>query len=997
MNKILFKICSLTLIVAMLFTPVGVPAFAQEEASSDAKYAEELLTALGIVDGDENLDEKVSRAEFAILLTHFTGVFSVNTNDNVSFRDVLPGVAEEAYIDTAVAMGYMAPVNKDYFYPAYAISATDAARSFLMALGYGEIVVDDKSFASFAKSLDLYDNVDIAHFTRGEVYKMMYNALMANVMEQVGFGENMQYEQLSDVNGLYKFHSVVRAEGTITGAEGISLGTGRANALEEGVIQLNGTKFKYTLKDATKFLGRRVYLYWEDVRSSAVENTIHIEVIEDESITLSADDITGFSSMTYEYEQEDGSLEKIALNRPYVVYNGEEYTGAYTSTVMWPENGDVTIIEDMGGSGNDLVIIRSFVDYLVTATLSADKVVVGTYYDYDNSGAVVERANRFDFKEHEEGVKYYYADGTTAQFMDIKQNSVISVASSSLSGGAAVPRTQIVYISNNVINSAVTLKDSNYWTIDGTEYTLTRHLRDSMAGSNPLVKEPDFNVTHDFYINAVGKIAFIEKSQSASATGDDSIFYAFVTKMGVGTGLDAEVSARVFSKTAGGFADYNFADKVELNGQKGDKINVIGAFKQNGRDGTPTSAIVPQPVKIGLNAENEIDYILQASSDISNPDGLGFYLYMGSYPNSDGDGDNTNDKTGQYYQYRDVLSYSDPNGTAFAAAATSKAKQLGVSKNTEYIQIPYFDDGTIDVDTEKAFITSSRPSNVSSQYLAYVEEDDDLTAAFVVRVTGAGVREHCGDTFNVHAVMSITEQEVDGEIVTVVKTNKMSYYLNNPNIDLNNLKIFESYRARNEANSGYDYPTRQWIDENGNPGTHKVVPGDLVNIYADSLGYIQAMEIVYDSVNRKMMGKGITTGGTNYHQTENMWLSRNGMYNMVLVNILEVKDGYLAGTTDDLSDGYDPDALYPAYTYPEIKFVSGVRQEVVNTVSDQKVRYFIGAVPPIMCIEKKGNKLTSRNAVGADLLGYYTAGDEYASVILSHRYAQQNGTSYLIK
>ncbi len=944
MNKIISKTLSLILAAVFIASVFTMPAFADDTevvaSASDAQYAVELLNALGITDvaSSANLDEKVSREEFAALLTRFVGLQNVTVNSNVKFKDVLSGSLYEAEITTVVASGYMQAVTEDYFYPAWEITATDAARAFLLCLGYEGVASSEQMFTNFANRLDIYDGVATSNFTRGEVYKMMYNALMANVMDQTGFGEDVIYEQLKDINGLYRFHDVIRTEGTITGAEGVSLGSGNKSTLEDGIVELDGVRFAFAGQDMSTILGREVYLYWTDVRGSNIDHAIHVEVIDDTAMVLTSEDIVGYADKTYSYEEND-KIKTKTLNSPYVVYNGEEYMGAYTKDIMYPENGDVTIVENVGTKGNDLVIIRSFTDVLVNFIINDD----------EQQTILGKNGERFDVGLYENGAKYYDADGFPLGLSDIKADTVISVAQSSTGAKTTI------YAGLETINGQITLRDSDIWTIGETEYKLTTALKNRISSGKEEV--PEFNKNYNFYLNCNGEIAFVGDGASAL---EDGVFYGVVTGRSSGSGFDTEVGIKVFSKTMGGFETYAIADKLELNGKRAESTDVIAALNKNGRDGLATNEFIAQPVKIGLNDENEVIYLMQAAS--SNDDGLGFFYFMGSTDPA---------RTGTYYQYRNVLSYSKMGGHDFAAAPKDDGYlQAGMITSTETIQVPFFVPengaymGKIDVDSEKAFISSTRPSG-NVPFLVYKEDDEDLAASFIIRAVEAGEKEHCETTVNVHCILSITERVVDGEVVTCIKTNKMTYYLDNPEINLNALKIWDTLEKPDAV--------VPWIDPaTGVQGVHKVVPGDLVNIAADATGFIKAMEIVYDSTNNRMMGKGTGTGASyGYINSDTIWYSRNTEYNITLLHVLKIEDGYISATNAKDPADYiaDPDSA----------------------------RHYLGVVPPIICVEESGTKLTSRNAVNSDLIGYYDSPEDHATVLLMHRYAQQQGTSFVIK
>ena len=311
-------------------------------------------------------------------------------------------------------MGYMPVVDEGYFYPAWAITAKDAAQAFLLALGYGGVANTEQTITSFANRLDLYDGVDTANFTRAQLYIMMYNALMAKVMDQAGFKDGeLVYEQLSDINGLYYFHDVIRTEGTITGAGGVLLGSGDRADLRDDYIVVDGYKFVCSNYDMSAIIGRNAYVYWRDIRGSEIENAIHVEVVDEDVLTLTAPEIVNYSSLTYEYEVGD-KIKTYKVNKPYVIFNGEEYTGSYIQAVMMPENGDVTIVKADGG--RDVVIIRSFQDVHVNFVMN----------DEDSQVILGKNGERFDVGTFAEKVEYYDADGFPMALSDIKKDTVIS-------------------------------------------------------------------------------------------------------------------------------------------------------------------------------------------------------------------------------------------------------------------------------------------------------------------------------------------------------------------------------------------------------------------------------------------------------------------------------------------------------------------------------------------------------------------------------------------
>ena len=907
-----------------------IPAFAEEAQAEQAteqiaeqvidpqlETAKELLYDLDIVgdEADTDMSAQMTRAEFAVLACHFTGMFdTIVSKDAVKLNDVFADYLEAPYIYTAVAAGYMAPVDDGYFYPAWAITAEDAAKALLMSMGYGELALKNDTYARFAGTLDLFDGVDNdGQLTRGEAYKMIYNALHAKVMDQTSFGEVTKFVQLDEINALYKFHNVVRTTGTVTGADNVIFGSGSKADLTEGCILIDDTKFFLYDYDRASLLGHHVEAYWYNDTSVSTKEIISINVLdEDDVMVLNADILEDYKDMTYYYEDGD-KTRTITLNDPYVIYNGEEYTGLYKKDKMMPEIGEVTIINNFEGRDAEVVIIRSFTEVVVKAVLSDDMIVLG-------QDAMV----RYDFLKYGNNIRYYKANGTAAKFDDIATNTVISVAES----GADTKMD--VYVSNDTVSGEISQKDTetNEWTIGEKTYKLSKYLQQLIAAKK--IDEAKFNYTYTFYLNFNGEIAFYGDEAAGGAAAP---FYAIVTGVEQAKDLSGDVKIKFFARSLGEFNTYYCAEKVELNGKKEDKSKVEDAFLRNGRTGEKGTKFVAQPVKLGVNENNEITYIMQAGN---YDDGKDFFYVMGGV-------DKSNTSQG-YAAYRNVLySHNEADGDAYANYDPQKSKSLGSNANTEYVQAPFFADGTMNTAQEKMFIGASRPSS-NFKFMAYKEKSEDLVAAFVILIADAEPKPHVQSGFSIQMVLSIKKAMHEDEEVTVLQTNKMNYYINDPKIDLNNLKIYDSKGV-------------------ATGDTYKVVPGDLVNISADVLGYIKAIEIAYDSTNRKLMGVGtLGAGGSLNTNDDNKYFSRDQVHRLYVINLIKAKDGYIYGAMGDPAN--------PEYTFTSVN-------------------------PSLSCLVEKNGKYSVRNAVASDLIGYEDSATDYVTLVLSARWMScQSGFLY---
>ncbi len=960
-----------------------------------------LLEVLGIIEevdeakAQEFLTAQISRAEFAVALVKFANMDGVVGGEN-SFKDVIKDSFEEPYINTAVKAGLIAPVSEGYYYPKYPISYQDAAQAFVMTLGYTPMANVNDSWLIQAKKLGLMSGVDTGEaFTRAQAYRMFFNALHADIMDITGIsGTVADFDIREGVDPLYKFFNIRHEEGIITAAGGVELGTGVTGASSE-YIKHNGNVYKYGAHDLNKYLGRNAIVY-----RNTNGDAVYVLNNRNEELTLPATEISSYSNYTYTYGADDKTA-KIVVP-PYVIRNNAEYMGEYVDSIMRPEAGSVTLVDNNKDGVYDIVFIRAYTDYYVRALISSSYNVIAEYAKDGNTTINLD-PNVYD-------VQIFGENGQALDFSGLQVGNVISVMDSG--------NRKQVYVSTASVTGAIGQISKAYtgeaiWTIDGTDYTLSETLEAELLKPTPAIKDAKIGQTYKFCQNIYGEIVYYEEAKAA--TGDDK-FYAIITAAKM-EGLDSNVTIKAFAKEFGGFGSLTLPKRITLNGTNATPAKVFVALNRDGIDGyrAPAGTIYPQPVKMKVNENNEITYLAQASvkeyyDSISGwgwekPTGASAYqlsciltpiteessfpnyeaefqLYMGSPLNS-----------GNQFAYRDIIGQPVAQyGNATVAMHPYSVQAVGISNattlwralkptaNVTVYQVPMYMDtsntatiGKIATEKESFFAMASIPRAAGFKMMAYKEGADSMACSFCMNLVSADAATTVENDFSIRLVTEITEEYQNEQKVTVVNTHAGKFYIEQGTIDLNALPF-------------YSYTQQLMINPVTGESTYQVKPGDLINVRVDTLNYAKAIEPVFDATNGYFLGD-YQQGNANSGLTENkIYNNRNHPFsygtreadnkNKIEWMLLEKVDNVNGAVEGKSYSVATRSGGYPV-TLNETRVFSKVPGSCVYVSKD------------------RNGVITTRNAVGSDYVSTEDALAEAAILLLSQNYMTLTGTSFL--
>ncbi|MFF0828409.1 S-layer homology domain-containing protein [Brevibacillus sp. NPDC003359] len=472
------KVVNSVLASALALT-VAPMAFAAEEAATTApKMDAEMektvkrLEALGLVagygNGEYGVDKTITRAEFATLVVRARGLeqgaklaqFS-NSYTDVKSTDWFAG-----FVNVASGEEIVKGFPDKSFKPQNQVTYAEAVTMVVRALGYEPAVkgVWPNSMISKASELNIARSITTPNnaATRGDIFKMLDNALRVDLMEQVGYGTDIRHE-ITKGTLLTKYLKVTvrdmewaQESGNdsgdlplVTNVPAIGLGKIKANE-----VTLNGKdagigNTTYKVADginANDFAGQHVQVWIKDDRQNVI---VWMEGSTDEEVIMDRVSEFTLKGKTFEDPKDlsnsdlaDLKLELDASGKTYrfnknsqVTYNFTRFNDAV--------DGLKEIIKDNADGGftfgakvvldnnNEIAYIHVIDDQSINKEDEGVKYgsEVISKIDADKKKITNRDNDKFnDLEDKEEGKDFLvFLNGKPAKFSDLKEGMVYSV------------------------------------------------------------------------------------------------------------------------------------------------------------------------------------------------------------------------------------------------------------------------------------------------------------------------------------------------------------------------------------------------------------------------------------------------------------------------------------------------------------------------------------------------------------------------------------------
>lgn len=452
------------------------------------KEAMHLLYSMGIMDkrvlNPERFNTEISRGEFASSLVKLMGFMSEKYSDNVTyekFSDISSSTDYAYCVQIAIEMGYMNKMSDNSFRPEKPMSEQDAMYALMCLLGYQD-VVKNNSIPSVASNTSFAYKLKGGNLTVEDAAKMLFAFLNANMANNKfnGIIEVGKRTYLSDILEINRVSGQMNY--SVMGSMDSTYHSNKNEVEIEGVV-LKSENIKFH-----ELLGRRVYAYIDDdnkVISFGIDEKTEPVSVYKRDVNKSRSDLSNM------YYTKDGTSKRKSINVTKLVINGERIY-AISKTLLY--DCDVLNFYDSNNDGKlETVIAERYDDYFVKSIYVTEKGIADFY-----------TGNTFYFDSTKYNNIIFFRDGIKANFSNIIENSVISVAKSSNNRFVKVVINQDSvsddYIYEDFSENIFTIGKENYGMSDGLKTLIT-------SGK---IQKMQMGETGKFYLNAVGDIAAYE-------------------------------------------------------------------------------------------------------------------------------------------------------------------------------------------------------------------------------------------------------------------------------------------------------------------------------------------------------------------------------------------------------------------------------------------------------------------------------------------------------
>ena len=416
------KIIALLTVVLMMFTQI-VSASGIENSEA---YME--ITSLGIIQGDENgdlhLDDPLTRAEFAAVITRLMGYDdSVGMSGYKIFDDVSEEDWFSGYVGLMYGFGIMNGVSETKFSPYTYVTYEQAMKTLVCALGYelaGERAGGyPEGYLNYGTKLRLNKNVEtFSDFTRGDIMQMCYNAMdvrppKINDEEQPTFREI----HAGGYSGTYRSTGVVTANfATYLNAPNSSL--------ENDEVEIDDKVYKIGKTDASLYIGQMVEFYAVQDEHGVMDTLVSIRAHKNSSVTeLSWNDIvnTSLSEIVYRVDEKK---HKANINGAKIIKNGRVINFPTDADVS-AERGSVRLVNYSKDNVIDVVFID---DYKNVRVKSVNGYAIEFAEGFTYNGA---RYLTVNFEDEDVCYTVTDSNGKSVSLSDIEPDSILSISSDS--------------------------------------------------------------------------------------------------------------------------------------------------------------------------------------------------------------------------------------------------------------------------------------------------------------------------------------------------------------------------------------------------------------------------------------------------------------------------------------------------------------------------------------------------------------------------------------
>ncbi len=576
--------------------------FSAEEVESvnSHKHSLEILSALGIVEGDvEAFDESenITRAEYVQYIVKLLGVTETLgiSEGSMPFSDVPLAYWAAPYIAYANSVGLISGYQNGEFGPEDWLTYEQAIKIVLAAIGHTEkntyFTGYPHSYVQFADKLGLLDNVNGsigAEIKKGDAIELIYNALESEIVIQYGFGSENKYKT-DGTTLLEGYWDIKKVEGVFNADEyRNAYGDSLPSA---GMIEID--RVAYYVGDLTidgSLLFKNVTAYVKMDNKTSKGKLVYMEQGDDgECIELLGDYVdskTDRDAVRY-YEGQKLKSARLSENAS-VLKNGRYYKSVQELNAddLVSAEAEIFMYDNDDDGVFEILNIKKAETFVVDRVDTKNGVIFLKYEMTFNGNNYIELEPQMT-----DQVITMTKDGQAIDATALKEWNVLDIYQTA--GGMLIE----IFVTDNQIDGIVTRTSDDGLLIGETVYKMTEAYENAILKGSSDVITPEIGKELTFYLNQKGMIAAV------SMSGSGEILYAYMVNAGGEIkNFVSDARVKLFNQE-GEMLILNVAEKITLNGKKGVEHNEFLDYIKT------TSYGKQCVVKYSINKAGELNYL----------------------------------------------------------------------------------------------------------------------------------------------------------------------------------------------------------------------------------------------------------------------------------------------------------------------------------------------------------------------------------------------------
>ena len=501
----------LSTLLVFIFLLQGVSVLAEEKT---VQY-KEILTYMGIYDEAKDGIE-VSRGEFVSMVLKLAGIDAKKlVSDGYPGQFVDVDESSEWYKDISIAYerGIVSGYSGEYFVPDETVSITEAVKIVLSALSFDMLAKQNggypNGYLAVAEEIGLLKGVSsYSVLSRDDAYKIMYNALEANLMEiTVDSMGNVNYSNDNDENNILNKMDLRTEEGILTAAGYFSVYS-VSSISSDDKIEINRVSYDYKNEELPyELLGKYVRAYINDEENEVVAVS---EIEKNNEVTeFSFKEFIKAEKDLIKYEKNGREKNLKVSDKANVLLNGS-YNNSYEYALnekIFEYFDSVKAIDNDRDGKVDFIDVTKYEYHTVETVYPTDGIIMlgndkGTIDTEDENNIVKLTKDEMDFT-----VSMLIANDT----LRVKKSKLV----------LGYTYYDIVAARNSISGKIMGIDEDEFSTnyiINGEKYELTREYIDYLENNTTEVKA-GFGETATFMLSCDGKIVFSVVASGASRYG----------------------------------------------------------------------------------------------------------------------------------------------------------------------------------------------------------------------------------------------------------------------------------------------------------------------------------------------------------------------------------------------------------------------------------------------------------------------------------------------